>query len=117
VKTEEKNGKLVIKADESQLPGMVFSQDAVQVELYRGDGFANPRTDTPPSSSLISTFRVSRDGTLLDNLELEEQPLYCSRDEHRGSSGTEAVSKQPHRLRVRRLQSERCFPDHFARGV
>jgi len=72
VKTEENNGKLVIKADESQLPGMVFSQDAVQVELYLGDGFANPRTDTPPPSSLISTFQVSRDGTLLDDLELEE---------------------------------------------
>jgi len=70
VKTEEKNGKLVIKADESQLPGMVFSQDAVQVELYLGDGFANPRTDTPPSSSLIRTFQVSRDGTLLDDLSL-----------------------------------------------
>ncbi|MCL6474311.1 MAG: hypothetical protein K6U75_04565 [Firmicutes bacterium] len=70
VVVEQGEGVVVIKADESQLPGVGFVQDAVEVKLYAGDGFANPRTDTPPSSSLIRTFRVSRDGTLLDDLSL-----------------------------------------------
>jgi hypothetical protein len=70
VVVEQGEGMVVIKAGESQLPGVGFDQDAVEVKLYAGDGFANPRTDTPPPSSLISTFRVRRDGTLLDDLSL-----------------------------------------------
>jgi hypothetical protein len=70
VVVEQREGVVVIKAGESQLPGVGFDQDAVEVKLYAGDGFANPRTDTPPPSSLISTFRVRRDGTLLDDLSL-----------------------------------------------
>ena len=72
VVVEQREGVVVIKASVSQLPGVGFDRDAVEVKLYAGDGFANPRTDTPPPSSLIHTFRVSRDGTLLVNLELEE---------------------------------------------
>jgi len=49
-----------------------FDADEVQVELYAGDAFANPRTDTPSSSNDPRTFRVSRDGTLLDELRLPE---------------------------------------------
>jgi hypothetical protein len=70
VVVEQGEGMVVIKAGESQLPGVGFDQDAVEVKLYAGDGFANPRTDTPPPSSLISTFHVRRDGTLLDDLSL-----------------------------------------------
>ncbi len=70
VVVEQGEGVVVIKAGESQLPGVGFDQDAVEIKLYEGDGFANPRTDTPPLSSLIRTFRVSRDGTLLDDLSL-----------------------------------------------
>jgi len=70
VVVEQGEGVVVIKASVSQLPGVGFDQDAVEVKLYAGDGFANPRTDTPPPSSLISTFRVRRDGTLLDDLSL-----------------------------------------------
>jgi hypothetical protein len=70
VVVEQREGVVVIKASVSQLPGVGFDQDAVEVKLYAGDGFANPRTDTPPPSSWIRTFRVSRDGTLLDDLSL-----------------------------------------------
>jgi len=70
VVVEQREGVVVIKASVSQLPGVGFDRDAVEVKLYAGDGFANPRTDTPPPSSLISTFRVRRDGTLLDDLSL-----------------------------------------------
>jgi len=70
VVVEQREGVVVIKASVSQLPGVGFDRDAVEVKLYAGDGFANPRTDTPPPSSLISPFRVRRDGTLLDDLSL-----------------------------------------------
>ncbi len=70
VVVEQGAGELIIRANLSQLPGVGFDVDAVQVELYSGDGFPNPRTDTPQSSNLLRTFRVSRDGTLLDELRL-----------------------------------------------
>jgi hypothetical protein len=72
VVVEQGDGVVIIRKDVSQLPGVGFDQDVVTVSLYRGDGFANPRTDTPSSSSLLRTFRVSRDGTLLDDLQLPE---------------------------------------------
>lgn len=72
VVTEQGAGVVIVKAGESQLPGVSFDQDVVQVKLYRGDGFGNPRTDTPSPSDLLRTFRVSRDGTLLDDLQLPE---------------------------------------------
>jgi len=71
VVTEQGAGVVIIKANQSQLPGVGFD-DVVEVKLYRGDGFVNPRTDTPSSSDLLRTFRVSRDGTLLDDLQLPE---------------------------------------------
>lgn len=72
VVVEQGDGVVLIKKEVSQLPGVGFDQDVVTVSLYQGDGFANPRTDTPSPSSLLRTFRVSRDGTLLDDLELRE---------------------------------------------
>lgn len=72
VVVEQGDGVVIIRKDVSQLPGVGFDQDVVTVSLYRGDGFVNPRTDTPSSSSLIRTFRVSRDGILLDDLSLPE---------------------------------------------
>ncbi|MGC8783223.1 MAG: hypothetical protein ACP5RN_02390 [Armatimonadota bacterium] len=72
VVTEQGAGVVIIKAGESQIPGVGFDQDVVMVSLYQGDGFVNPRTDTPPPSSFLRTFRVSRDGTLLDDLQLPE---------------------------------------------
>lgn len=71
VVVEQGAGVVIIKAGGSQLPGVGFD-DAVEVKLYRGDGFANPRTDTPAPANLLRTFRVSRDGTLLDDLQLPE---------------------------------------------
>ncbi len=65
-------GEVIVRANESQLPGVNFDQDVVTVELYRGDQFVNPRTDAPQAADLLRTFRVSRDGTLLDNLSLNE---------------------------------------------
>lgn len=71
VVVEQGAGVVIIKASQSQLPGVGFD-DVVEVKLYRGDGFVNPRTDTPSPSNLLRTFRVSRDGTLLDDLQLPE---------------------------------------------
>lgn len=68
---EQGEGVVIVKANQSQLPGVQFDQD-VEVELYRGDGFADPRTDVPGATDLIYTFRVSRDGTLLEDLSLRE---------------------------------------------
>lgn len=72
VVTEQGTGVVIVKAGQSQLPGVQFDQDGVEVKLYRGDGFADPRTDSPRDADLIRTFRVSRDGTLLDDLSLGE---------------------------------------------
>jgi hypothetical protein len=72
VVVEQGAGVVTIKKDVSQLPGVGFDQDVVEVKLYRGDGFVNPKTDTPSPSDFLRTFRVSRDGTLLDDLSLPE---------------------------------------------
>lgn len=71
VVVEQGAGVVIIKANQSQLPGVGFD-DVVEVKLYRGDAFDNPRTDTPAPADLLRTFRVSRDGTLLDDLQLPE---------------------------------------------
>ncbi len=71
VVTEQGEGVVIIKANQSQLPGVGFDQ-SVEVKVYRGDGFVNPRTDAPSPSDLLRTVRVSRDGTLLDDLQLPE---------------------------------------------
>ncbi|GIV17449.1 MAG: hypothetical protein KatS3mg022_2884 [Armatimonadota bacterium] len=71
VVVEQGAGVVIIKANQSQLPGVGFD-DVVEVKLYRGDGFVNPRTDTPAPADFLRTFRVSRDGTLLDDLQLPE---------------------------------------------
>lgn len=72
VVVEQRNGEVIIKAGDSQLPGVGFDRDVVEVKLYRSDAFVNPRTDSPSEPNLIRTFRVSRDGTLLDDLPLPE---------------------------------------------
>lgn len=72
VVVEQGDGVVIIKKDVSQLPGVGFDQDVVTVSLYRGDGFVNPRTDNPSPTSFVKTFKVSRNGTLLDDLELAE---------------------------------------------
>ncbi|MGQ9541853.1 MAG: hypothetical protein ACUVTY_12270 [Armatimonadota bacterium] len=71
VVTEQGQGVVIIKALESQLPGVQFDQD-VEVELYRGDEFADLRTDSHRQADLIRTLRVSRNGTLLEDLSLSE---------------------------------------------
>lgn len=71
VVTEQGQGVVIIKAGQSQLPGVQFDQD-VEVELYRGDGFADPRSGSPQQADFIRTLRVSRDGTLREDLSLGE---------------------------------------------
>jgi len=70
VVVEEGEGVLIIKAGQSQLPAVGFQQDGVTVELYEGDGFADPQTDLPSRDNLLLTFRVSREGTLQEDLRL-----------------------------------------------
>jgi len=70
VEVEQGEGRIIIKAGVSQLPGVGFTQDVVIVQLYQRDGFQNPRSDLPSPSDFIQDFRVSRDGTLLDELRL-----------------------------------------------
>lgn len=72
VEIEQGTGKAIIKAIVSQLPGVQFDRDIVEVNLYRGDGFADPHADSPMDADLIRRFRVSSDGTLLDDLSLGE---------------------------------------------
>lgn len=72
VVVEQGEGEVVIQAGSSQLPGVGFDQDEVEVKLYRGDAFVNPRTDAPSQQNFLRTFRVSRDGTLRDELRLPE---------------------------------------------
>ena len=65
-------GTAIIQKEVSQLPGVGFDQDVVIVSLYEGDAFADPRTDTPSPSRFLRPFRVRRDSTLMDDLELPE---------------------------------------------
>lgn len=70
VVTEQGTGVIIIRSVASQLPGVGFDRDVVEVKLYQGDAFVNPRTDIPSPANLLRTFRVSRNGTLLDDLQL-----------------------------------------------
>lgn len=72
VKYEQVANELVVKPNDSRLPGVGFSAEVVEVSLYEGDAFADPRTDTPSPTKLLRTFRVDRDGTLLDELRLNQ---------------------------------------------
>ncbi|MER3474780.1 MAG: hypothetical protein C4335_12290 [Armatimonadota bacterium] len=72
VVVQQGEGVAIVKANESQLPGVAFDRDVVTVELYRNDQFADPRTSNPNLSDWLRTFRVNRDGVLLDDLSLGE---------------------------------------------
>lgn len=72
VQVAQGTGVVIIRKELSQIPGVAFDRDGVQVKIYRGDLFLDPRTAPNPSSEPLYRIQVSRDGTLLEDLTLPE---------------------------------------------